>query len=271
MRYLIAFLWKHSFFFLFVFLECIAFIFIINSHKYQSSVIVNTTNQLTGSVNDIYSDVNNYFSLHKSNRQLLEANTQLLNQQSNSFWISDTGFYYKDTIYKYIGARVIANSTHLRNNYIMLNRGTKHGIDKDMGVITSDGVVGVVIGVSKNFSTVMSILHKDSKISARIKKNNQLANVVWNEIDYRHGSLEDIPTHLQLNPGDTVVTSGNSLIFPEGIIIGVVTEYHTKKGESLNSASIQFSNDFNALYHVYVIQNLKRNEIINLLKAVKNE
>ncbi len=271
MRYLIAFLWKHSFFFLFVFLECIALILIIKSQNYQSSAIFSSTNQFTGSVNQIYSDINGYFSLNKSNSELLETNAQLLNQQLNSFEFSDTGFLYKDTIYKYIGAKVISNSTHLRNNYIMLNRGTKHGIEQDMGVITSNGVVGVVIGVSKNFSTVMSVLHKDSKISARIKKNKQLANVVWNEIDYHHGTLEDIPTHLQLSVGDTIVTSGNSLIFPEGIIIGTITEYQSKEGENLNSATIKFTNDFNALYHVYVIQNLKRNEILNLLKAAKNE
>jgi len=138
-------------------------------------------------------------------------------------------------------------------------------------VISAEGLVGTVIGLSKNYCSVMSVLHKDSKISARIKKNDQLANVTWNEIDYQHGILEDIPTHLRLYTNDTIITSGNSLIFPEGILIGTVTQYHTEDGKSLNSASLRFASDFNALYHVYIIKNLKRNELLNLQKEVGDE
>lgn len=271
MRYLIAFLWKNSFFLFFVFLEIIAFVFMINSQNYQGTVIINATNQLTGSVNSIYSEVADYFSLRKSNSQLLYENSNLLNNQTNSFQLSDTGFYYQDTLYNYIEAKVISNSVYKRNNYIMLNRGSKHGIEIDMGVITGEGLVGTVVGVSKNFCTVMSILHKDSKISARIKKNNQLANVVWDGEEYQFGILEDIPTHLQLFRGDTIVTSGNSLIFPEGIRIGNIEIYYDTDGESLNKALLRFSNDFNALYHVYIIQNLKREELLNLKEEVENE
>ena len=271
MRYLIAFLWKHSFFFLFVFLEIIAFALMVNHQNYQGTVIINSTNQLTGSINSVYTNVSDYFSLRRSNKQLLEENTLLLNKQQSSFWVSDTGFYYQDSIYKYIGAKVISSSTHKRNNYIMLNRGRKHDIEIDMGVISAQSLVGTVVEVSENFCSVMSALHKDSRISARIKKNNQMANVVWNEIDSRHGTLEDIPTHLQLFSGDTIITSGNSLVFPEGILIGTVTEYHAELGESLNSASIRFASDFNALYYVQIIKNLKREELLNLQKEVEDE
>lgn len=271
MRYLIAFLWKHSFFFFFVFLECIAFMLMVNSQNYQGAVIINSTNQLTGSINNISSTIVDYFLLQKSNKQLLNENTFLLNNQKSSFWLSDTGFQYRDSIYKFTGAKVISNSTHKRNNYIMLNRGRKHGIKIDMGVISANGLVGTVIGVSENFCSVMSVLHENSKISARIKKNNQLANIIWNGIDYRYGILEDIPTHLQLFSNDTIITSGNSLIFPEGILIGTITEYHAEEGKSLNTASIRFSCDFNALYYVYIIQNLKHDELFNLKKEVEDE
>lgn len=243
----------------------------INSQNYQGSVIINSTNQITGSINSISSDVVDYFQLRKSNKQLLDENTFLLNSQESSFIVSDTGFHYRDSSYRFIGAKVISNSTHKRNNYIMLNRGKKHGVEIDMGVISNKGLVGTVIEVSKNYCSVMSILHKESKISARIKKNNQLANVTWNKIDYKHGSLDDIPTHLQLNFNDTIISSGNSLIFPEGILIGTITEYHAENGESLNNATIRFSCDFNALYHVYIIKNLNRNELLNLQKEVEDE
>lgn len=271
MRYLIAFLWKNSFFFLFVFLECIAFMLMINSQNYQGAVIINSTNQFTGTVNSISSDIVDYFQLRKSNKRLLDENALLLNNQESSFIISDTVFQYRDSIYQFIGAKVISNSTHKRNNYIMLNRGRKHGIEIDMGVISDKGLVGTVIAVSENFCSVMSALHKDSKISARIKKNKQLANVLWNEIDYKYGILKDIPTHIDVQPNDTIISSGNSLIFPEGILIGTVTEYHEEDGKSLNSASIRFACDFNALYYVYIIKNLKRDELLNLQKEVEDE
>ncbi len=269
MRYLIAFLWKHSFFFLFVFLECIAFLLMINSQNYQGTVIINSTNQFTGTLNTIYTNITDYFSLRKSNQQLLEENTKLhnliLTYQNDSIPIMH------DTTYEYIGARVISNSVHHRNNYIRLNKGSNDGVEIDMGVVSDKGIVGIVIGVSKNFSTVMSLLHKDSKVSAKIKKNNQLANIVWEKIDYQRGKLDHIPTHLLLLQGDTIITSGNSLIFPEGINIGFVEHYFQNEGENLNSASILFATDFNALHHVYIIKNKQKKEIQELINEVENE
>jgi rod shape-determining protein MreC len=243
----------------------------INSNNYQGTVIINSTNQFTGTLNTTYSNIYDYFSLKEANDQLLKENTKLLNQIKNSILKIDSGFRKPDTLQQYIGAKVISNSTHKRNNYIMLNRGKKHGINIDMGVVSNEGIVGVVIGVSENFSYVMSILHKDSKVSAKIKKNNQLANVIWNSTDYKKGNLRDIPTHLNLNTGDTIITSGNSLIFPEGITIGYVEKYFKESGESLNNASLLFASDFNALHYVYVIKNIKKEELINLIKEAENE
>ena len=264
MRYLLAFLWKHNFFFLFVALELLAFILMTNSKNYQGSVIINATSEFTGGINNTATNIGNYFSLNKANEQLLKENTKLLQNSPETILISDSGFHYVDSLYRYIGAKVISISTHKRNNYMMLNRGSKHGIKKDMGVISGDGIVGTVISVSKNYSSVMLLLHKDAKISARIKKNNQLVNAVWNEIDYRFGTLEDIPAHLQLEAGDTIISSGNSFIFPKGIQIGTVTEYINTGGQSLNSAKIKYSTDFNALFYVYIIENLMKEEIIEL-------
>jgi len=264
MRYLLAFLWKHNFFFLFVVLELVAFMLMTNSRNYQGAVIINATSEFSGGLNSASANIRNYFSLKKSNQQLLQENTSLLQNQSGSYLISDTGFYYKDSLYRYIGAKVVSISTHKRNNYMMLNRGIKHGIKKDMGVISAEGIVGTVIGVSKNYCSVMLVLHKDARISARIKKNNQLVNVVWNDIDYLYGTLEDIPAHLQLNYGDTIVSSGNSFIFPEGIKIGTIENYFNEPGKSLNSAKIKFSTDFNSLYFVYIIDNLMTPELIQM-------
>lgn len=271
MRYLIVFFTKHSFFFFFVLLECIAFFLLINSRNYQGIVIINSTNQLTGSLNSFYSNIADYFSLKKSNKLLAEENTFLLNTLSSSIRTNDSGYQKIDSVYKYIGAKVISNSTHKRNNYLMLNRGLNDGVEVGMGVVSVHGIVGIVIGVSNHFCSVMSMLHNNSRISALIKKNNQLVNVVWNETNYLYGTVEDIPIHLELSLGDTIITSGNSYIFPENILIGTVLEYYTETGENLNHALISFSTDFNALNYVYIIKNYYHEEILNLQKETENE
>lgn len=271
MHYLLAFLWKHNFFFLFILLELVAFALITNSRNYQGAIIISATSELTGNLNLASTNLANYLNLNEANQLLLEQNTKLLQNQSSSFLVSDTNFYYKDSLYRYIGAKVISISTHKRNNYMMLNRGSKHGIKKDMGVISGEGIVGTVIGVSKNFCSVMLLLHKDAKISVRIKKNNQLVNAVWNEINYKYGTLEDIPAHLQLNYGDSIISSGNSFIFPAGIRIGNIENYNSESGKSLNTAKIKFSTDFNSLYYVYIIDNLFTPELIQLQNKLIDE
>ena len=175
--------------------------------------------------------------------------------------LTDSNSFFKDgTLYKhqclYVVAKVISNSTNKRKNYLMLNKGNIHGIRRDMGVITSTGIVGTVIDISKNFSIVISVLHINNKINARIKKNRHLGSIEWDGSDYRKGLLTDIPIHVRLYMGDTIITSGNSHIFPEGIIIGTVEEYFSKQGDKFNKARINFAVDYNKLYYVYIIKNL---------------
>lgn len=269
MHYFFAFLRKNNVFFLFVFLEIIAFILMTKSINYSGSVILNSTSQLSGSLNKNYSNIIDYFELKKTNRILVEENESLKNQRFSVIF-SDSLTLAPDTIYRYIGAKVISNSTHKPDNYLMLDRGRKHGIKIDMAVVSSFGIVGFVISVSENYCSVMSVLHKDSKISARIKKNNQLANILWDKMDYLRGTLTDVPSHLQLLYGDTIITSGYSLIFPEGILIGTVETYISRIGSNLNSAVIKFSTDYNSLRQVYIIINNRKEEQL-LLKEVENE
>jgi rod shape-determining protein MreC len=133
-----------------------------------------------------------------------------------------------------------------------------------MGVITSNGVVGIVVDVSRNFSSGISILHKDTRISGRIKKNLHLVNVSWNGINYRFGTLEDIPTHVDLSKGDTIITSGNSHIFPEGILIGTV-ESVSGSDQLFKTASVKFSVDYNRLYYGYIILRADKEELEQLI------
>jgi len=270
MRYLFAFLRKNNIFFLFLFLEIIAIVLMTKNRSFTGSVILNSTSQFSGSLNKSYSGIIDYFDLKKQNEFLVQENAYLKNSiiQINN---TQNTIIPPDTIYNYIVAKVISNSIHKADNYLMLDKGKRHGIKIDMPIISDQGIVGSVVAVSENFCSVMSVLHKDSKISAKIKKNNQLANILWDNMDYQRGTLADIPSHIDLRVGDTIITSGHSLIYPEGIIIGIAENYNTRTGSSLNSAVIKFSTDFNSLKYVYAVQNSRLEEMLLLKKEVEND
>ena len=231
MRNLLSFIIKRYYLFLFIFLEVVSFFLFINNSYYQRSVFVTATNKVTGNINQGINDISEYFKLKKENEILANENAHFHNLSEKAFLKTDRGiFVTNDTVYKqeyqYIAAKIISNSVNRRNNYLMLNKGSMDGITKDMAVISPLGVVGIVREVSKYFSSVLSVLHKDTKVSAKIKNSGYVGTVVWNGENYRYGNLKDIPSHVALSKGDTVITSGYSLIFPEGLMIGTIDKFN---------------------------------------------
>jgi rod shape-determining protein MreC len=181
----------------------------------------------------------------------------------------------KDTLYgqqyTFTVAKVISNSTTLRNNYIMLNKGKRHGIVRDMAVFNSDGIVGTVVSVTDNFSWVMSILNQHTRLSARINRLNQMGTIVWKGGSPAIGTLLDIPAHVKIKRGDTISTSGYSHIFPEGIMAGTVEKIYVESGDHFYTIDFRFSADLNSLQYVYIVKNLLRDEQDELSKNVVNE
>ncbi len=272
MRNLFALLRKHYFFFMFIILEVLSFSLIINHNNYPNTVFFNSTNQITGSTYRLFSNISEYLSLRKANLELAEENAILRNQIKYAFVVTDTNsFLYKDTLFRFISAMVVNNSIHKRNNYFMLNKGKKHGVKPEMGVISPRGTAGIIISVSKNYSTAMSLLHNKVQVSAKIKKNNQSAIVIWNGRNYREGILEDIPTHINLYQGDSIITSGNSFFFPEGILIGIVKKHERQFEENLNKATITFATDFNSIKHVYIAKNLMVGQQREQINSLQND
>jgi rod shape-determining protein MreC len=170
----------------------------------------------------------------------------------------------KDTTYLqsyvYSSAKVINNSTNKRQNYITLDKGGINGIKPEMGVISSKGVVGIVKNVSGNFSSVMSVLHEKNKLSAKIKKSGYFGSLVWGNNSYRIADLKDIPNHVKLAIGDTIVTSGFSSIFPENILIGTVKEFDLPEGNNFYNIKVEFAEDYKRISHVYIIRSLLKEE-----------
>lgn len=269
MRNLITFLWKNYFFFLFVMLEVFAVFLMAKNNYYQRTVVINTTNDFTGSLLSVYDGLTDYFQLREANMQLAYENTQFHNRQPSSFIKTDTNvFYVDDTLhlrqFAFIPAQVISNSVNRRNNYLKLNKGNFHGVEVDMAVIAPNGVVGQIIETSENFCSVMSMLNMNTRISARLKSSGQVGTLRWDGNDYQIGKLLDIPSHVQIRRGDTVVTSGYSHIYPRGELIGVVEDYSIGEGDNFYQVDVRFSVDYNSLYHVYIVNNLLRQELMKL-------
>jgi rod shape-determining protein MreC len=269
MRNLLTFLWRNHFVILFIMLEVFSVVMIVNHSHYQRAHIIKSSSQVTGSINQTFRSIFDYFSLKKVNMQLANENARLRTllfdsvpeQSITTLIIKDTAY---GQVYEYLPAKIVSNSINKRNNFILINQGTANGIKKDMAVIGPQGVVGIVKEVSRNFSAVLPVLHSQSRISAKIKKIDQLGTVTWDGINYRHGQITDVPTHAVVAVGDTVITSGFSLIFPEGIMIGTISDIEMDENDNFYSLRIDFSSDYNSISWVYVVKNFHREELKRL-------
>ena len=166
-----------------------------------------------------------------------------------------------DSVFRYISAKVINNSVDNQNNYITLNKGRKHGIKPDQGIVNSDGIVGVITNVSESFSLGFSVLNKRWGASAKLKKSGTFGPLSWDGRNPEFVHLNGIPFHVELAVGDTVVTSSYSSAFPEDIMIGTVYSIDQPSGENYYTILVELAVDFRALSYVDVIDNLKIDEI----------
>jgi len=276
MHNLFLFFRRHYFFFLFLLLEVISLILFFRYNTFQQKVFFNWTNDFSGSLIHVYDDVAGYFNLRQKNFLLSEENARLHARMPEAIYISDYQIYSKeDTIlqqeYRYIPAKVISNSTNKRNNYLMISKGSLQGIKPHMGVVFNDKLVGQVVSVSPHFSWIISFLHQQSRISAKFLHSNQLVTVEWPGIDYTTGLAREIPKHLIIRRGDTIVTSGNSEVYPEGLLIGTIEENLGKPEESFNRASVKLLTDFNGLDYVEVVVDLFQDEKQTLRDSFKEK
>lgn len=276
MRNLLLFVWKHSFLFLFLLLETISIYLVIRNNNFQRAGFVSSSNQLSANVLKTSNDVKDYFNLKNENENLAKENAELRSHSLISFsMVVDDEYQVNDTVYNqkytYTSCKVVNNSSNRRNNYLTLNKGAKQGIQHDMAVITSTGVVGVVKDVSENFCTVMSLLHSKSTISSKVKKNGFFGPLIWEGENFSYATLKDIPSHVQLVKGDTIVTSAYSLAFPENILVGTVESFERKSGELFFTVKIKLSTDFKKLSYVYVVNNLQKLEQEELEKKSEAE
>lgn len=268
MRNLLRFVLAYYFVVLFLILEILSLSLAVQNNSFHKAQFVGFAQNITGFVASKVDILNEYLSLRKANQRLVAENERLNNILQHAYRSDDIFFYGEnDTVYQqhyfYTSARIINNSVNKQHNYLTLNKGSEVGIRPEMAVISARGIVGVVKGVSKRFSTVISLLNIDLRVSAKIKKNDYFGSLSWEGINYREAMLYEIPHHVDISVGDTIITSGYSTIYPEGVLIGTIEEYEVKGG-NFYEIRVRLSTDFQNLNYVSVVYNLRKTEQLDL-------
>jgi rod shape-determining protein MreC len=267
MQQILNFIFKNSIQILFLLLLGISLTLTIQSHSYHRSKAISSANAVTGYVYEQVNNVEEYLSLKEKNNQLAEENArlkQLLYNTQDTANILPVNLPKGLDNFDVIQSKVIFNSYNVHENYLTINSGRKDGIKPDMGVVNSLGVVGIVENVSNGYATVISLLNIKSQINAKIKKTNHFGSLIWNGKNTGFVQLIDVPRLASVRKGDTIVTGGRSVIFPENIPIGAIEKIYIDKKTNYYTLDIRLFNDMTSLGHVYIIENKDRDEIINL-------
>jgi rod shape-determining protein MreC len=272
MRNLIQFIIRYHVVLLFLMLETLSLVLLFNANDYHKAWLVNKADRLTGNYYLRIGNAREYLHLRQINEQLSQENTRLRNQLEKAYRAEDIYFYsVNDSLhqqqYYFTPAKVIDNSVNKRQNFLTLNKGKKDGIREEMGVISNQGLIGLIVGVSDHFSVAISLLNTDFKVSAKILKNDYYGSLSWPGHDYRYALLSEIPHHVHVDVGDTIVTSGYSSTFPEGVLVGTVESFSVTGGSFLE-IEVRLSVDFKSITYVNVVSNLRRFERDKLEKSI---
>ena len=262
MQNLLKILLRYSNFLVFIALEVAAFMLISLNNAAPRSSMLSTANEVIAWQHKQISEISGYFSLRSQNERLAAENAALRNQLCAMDSAQGGALHYQS-------AQVVQMTTDELHNYLTINRGSKHGIVRGQGVRNSDGVVGIVRTVGRNYSIVMPVINTQTNLSCRFTKNDYIGTLQWDGKDSRFARLTDVAAHMVVNPGDTIVTSGLSPVFPEGIPVGIVENSVLKEGDSYHTICVRLHTNFKRLRYVEVVQNAHQNELEELADGME--
>ena len=282
MRNVFLFLKRYSVLIIFLVLQGLALSMLFSYNRFHQTTYGMFSNEVAGSLNKRVNKVESFFTLSEQNQALRKQNAALLSYLPSGSVSPDTSFLVvSDTIavdslksyrqYQYFDAKIISNSVFLQQNYIVLHRGSVQGIVSNMAVVGTDGLIGTVISVSENMAIVMSLLHRQSKVIAVLKKGSGLGEVTWDGKDPRFLVLSKVPKTIVVKKGDTVVSSPYSDKFPPGIPIGYVEKIDQDQETNTYKLKIRTAVDFYAVQHAYIVKNLLQEEIDQLKSTAIKE
>lgn len=281
MRNIFLFIRIYFTFIFFLFLMGISLYMLFSYNSYHHAVYSKTANEITGNINKRFNSIEYYFQLKRTNDSLVKANEALYNRLRQDFEIPDTvnkiaidtmnlDSTHKLRKYLYMQSKVVSNSVNRVNNYIEVHRGALQGIEPDMGVIDiNNAVVGTVVDVSDNYSVIMSLLHEQSNLSARLKKGGETGIISYDGKTHGILYLKDVSKFAKIHSGDTIITSGFSDKFPGGLLVGYVKDIINDKSSSTYTLRVIPAADFEKLQYVFLINNLQKEEAEQLLNKVK--
>ncbi len=259
---------------LFVFLEFFSISIVFRSHKYQEVKFLNTTGTITGAVVGFVNEFNTFIHLGSTNKQLAEENVRLkkLIQYQDQYPL-DSSLPGRSSLYhfEYIPAKIVNNTISRSINYITLNKGSKDGIIKGQGIVSSSGVVGIIVNVAEDFSLAMSVISVKSLISVRHKNSNVLGNLRWNGEDAFTLQVDGFSKTIPMKKNDTIVTAGFSSIFPPDIIVATIQKVKPDEKSSFYTTDVKLTNDINQLSYVYIVRNEKMKQLDTLQSQGINE
>ncbi len=271
MQQIINFIIRYKNFLLYIFLLTVSLAFTIQSHSYHQSRFFNSSNWISGNIYEASNSFFSYFDLGEENRKLIEENKRLRDRLFNLKITDSVDLDSVQRTYTITTGNIIKNSYANPRNYITIDKGHNDSIKADMGVITDEGILGIVENTSGNFATVQSILNENSNINAKIKNSDQFGSLVWDTKNYNVVQLIDIPRMADLTIGDTIVTGGMSSIFPADIPIGTIQKFDLNNSQSLYTIDVALFNDMTNLKHIYVVHNKEREEVIELQTETEND
>lgn len=268
MERIILLLLTYRTFVLFISLQIASLFLLAQSNRYQRAVLVSSSSTVMGSILYATGQIHDFVTLGSRNRKLAEENAQLRAQLNRTGKMPNFVAELDSVQYRFIPARVIKNSLTHRENYITLDKGCTDSIAPDLGVINSDGVVGIIQGCSPSYAIAKSLLNESLVISSVLQKNGQLCLTRWEQGDYTRAQLLHLGRHVNVLQGDTVVTSGGNSVFPPGVMIGVVETVQKSDAEPFQQISLKLAVDFGKLGYVYVTEHTDRAELDTLQKLM---
>ena len=281
MKTLVNFIFKNIHWLLFFVLVYFSIFLIVNNNQFQRSKYLKVAQEVTGSLYSVTNRFQTYLNLRGENTDLLKKiailETEVYTYRNQLATLHDsnrTASLRTDSsnvlVYRFIPARVVNNSVSRLENYMTLDKGSEHGVKPDMGVISVNGVVGVITHTSPHFSTVISLLNGKYKPNGKIKHNNYFGPLVWDGKDPQYTYLTEIPRYVAFERGDTIVTSGYSTVFPEGLPIGSIVDSQKQKDDNFTSIRIQLFTNFSNLNEVLIVTNHLQEEQKTLEDSLVN-
>ena len=269
MREIFSLIYRNRIFILFLILEGLALALIVRSRSYPRSIFFNSANAISGNLLEERNKIDSYFHLDEENEDLANENALLrtlitkssIYESDSTQAVTDSNFLIR---YEYIPARVVNSSYRKLRNYITIDKGSKSGIEPEMGVIGPNGAVGVVKDVSDHFAVIIPLINPEISITGRFEKNGYFGPLRWEGDNYTIGTIYDIPRNAPVDSADVILTDTRSLIFPPGISIGTVVKSEMQIDRNFYEVSIAFSTDFASLQSVYVVKDFYRLEQQNL-------